>query len=174
MRLTALIFERQHLALVGPTARHADRRAIEGRKKSGIRHVASELVEQRLESEVDPGGRRRIVVRRQEQFWFEQLDERPRVADLRIGDRMDLIRHGGHVDRPELFGERPHARRDRSSAPDEDALKPEGNVTPYASVPSVITFGSKVSSDCTRLSSAFSCSEKGGEFATWSYPPLIR
>src|SRR5262249_25894625 len=125
-RLTALIFERHHLALVGPTARDADRRAIERREEKGTRHVAADLVEQRLKSEVDPGGRRRIVVCRQEQFWFEQFDERPRVADLRIGDRVDLISHGGHVDRPELFGERPHARRDRSGAADEDGFESGG------------------------------------------------
>ena len=81
------------------------------------------LAKQRLKPEVDPGRRRGIVMRRQEQLWLEQLDERPRVVDLCVGDRMHLIGDDCYIHRSKLFGERPHARGDRSGAADEDSFE---------------------------------------------------
>ena len=86
-----LVLERDDLALVGTGAHDANRRTIERRKEGRVRHVRAYFVEERFEAEINPGRRRRIVVRWQEKLWFEQLDERPRITDLRVGDRVDLI-----------------------------------------------------------------------------------
>src|SRR5215813_6461054 len=76
-----LVLERDDLALVGARAGNADRRAIERCEKRRAGHLGAELVEQRLEPEVDPGGRRGVVMGGQEQLRLEQLDDRPGVLD---------------------------------------------------------------------------------------------
>ena len=63
------------------------------------------------------------MVRWQEKPRLEQFDERPRIVDLRVGDRVHLIGDDGDINRAELLGERPHARRDRSCAADEHGLE---------------------------------------------------
>jgi hypothetical protein len=118
-----LVLERHELTLVGAGAGDADRRTIERREEGSVRHFRAYLVEERLKAEIDPGGRRCIMVRWQEKFWLEQLDEGPRIIDLRVGDRVHLIGDDGDIDGAELFSERLHARRDRSGAADEHGLE---------------------------------------------------
>src|SRR5215831_19456117 len=107
------------LALVGAGTGNADRRTIERREESRVRHIRAYLIEERLEAEIDPSGRRCIMVRWQEELRLEQLDEGPRITDLRLGDGVHLIGDNGDIDGAEFFGESAHPGRDRSGAADE-------------------------------------------------------
>src|SRR6516165_2384157 len=117
------VLERYNLAFVRAGARDANRRPIKRRKKGRVRHIRSYLVEERLETEIDPGGRRCVVMRRQEKLGLEQLDEGPCVVDLRVSHRVHLIGDDGDIHRAEFFGKRPHARRDWAGAAIEHGLE---------------------------------------------------
>jgi hypothetical protein len=62
VRSEPLVLERHDLALVGAPAGDAHRRAIERREKGRARHVGADLVEHRLEAEIDPGRRSGVVI----------------------------------------------------------------------------------------------------------------
>lgn len=157
------VLEPNHLPLIGPCASDADRRTIKRREECRARHFGADFVEHRLKAKVNPGRRCRVVVGGKVQLRFEQLDERPRIADLRVGHRVHLVGNDKTSTGPSFSA---RARTPGVMGPElpmSTALKPEGSTNANASVPSVITFGSKVPSACTRASSLVSSSVNAGE-----------
>jgi len=57
-----LVLERDHIALIGTGRGHTDRRAIERGEKLGAGHLGANFIEQRLEANIDPCGRRGVVM----------------------------------------------------------------------------------------------------------------
>jgi hypothetical protein len=69
-------------------------------------------------------------MRRQEQLRLEQLDEGPRIGDLRVGDRVHLIGDDGDIDRAELSASARTPGVIGPALPMSTALKPEGKTRP--------------------------------------------